>query len=384
MLLLPLIPAIVSFDKPKEPTLSFLGILSFYRGTILVSGGRPVWHTELRMPALSDRLANIQILQDKPGGEYRKSLGLNNPGVYFLSKSGRVLAQFQPEEAPPRLEETLDAIGWFSLYDVTFQFIRHNPDRIDARWKLLRLGLEGLQRSMDEAHLQRCAEALDELSKQPGWAQAPNVYRAPIEMPEKLGPDNPITVVAERRWSSVTEILKQSPDASAAWEVASFLAEWHPAKPRLYKIIADLSPLPEESTDFTSWPLAAAITQCIEQLRKTKDWAGLREFSEDRLRLVDGYIATFNPEAGREWSGTTIHTDGKTVHVTNRDKWASALGFWLINLLEAELNEDRSAPAAVVATRILQEGRPRDRQRAMGLAKRFKSETLVRLLESQP
>lgn len=376
----PLYPPIAHVQSEKEPELSFLGDLAFYRGAIILIGADPSWIKGISTE-LAARLERIKIYSNRLPEKTLSSLGIARQGVYLLDPKGRVLLEFHGG-LPADFDESLNQIGWFSRPELLKRFIQKNPDRIDVRWELFNTALTALGREQSEMAISECASALQGLLNQPSWAAVPNVFREPRIIPKvDLDPHNPLSELAASRWEEVMALVKNSPEHSPTWQIAGFLANWHVGHPRLYKKILEIVPGPSDEVDTLTWPNSNAINQAETQLRRERDWRGMTEFAESRLSLISDQQSSFNPETANEWSGTIIVTNNKPVKLTRREKLTGAVGRWLLMAFEAALEEEREGAARVIADRLIQESNTESQVKAMHLAESHKATSLVSMFK---
>lgn len=358
------------------------------RAMLLLVDVNPGWANRMLDPALEDIAFELTFENVASSDPTAQRLGLTGPAAYLLNEAGSVLGSWRGGP-PSDIRAAFAEAGWRTRADALKAALRTKSERIDLRWALVAEYWQRVPRRFSLKDLEALADALESLLRTGAWATA-EAPRLPVFAPPKRMNSeapafgNSLTELARARLADVRETLARDPGNATAWMLAALLAAWHPdAEPRLYTFFRDQEPPPAAFEALLEWPHPSALLQSETQLRRLEDWKGLEDFAETRLEFLREAALALVPELPSQWHARLSPPPPlPKVPLPFAAAAARGLGRWLTLQLEAQLRLGRLGAATTTASAILRDGDRGSRSAALSLARSFKAEAAVRVLES--
>lgn len=373
------------------PAESWAERLGRTRGLFLMVEPQPGWAFALQDPRMEDLAEELTVEATRVKDPMLARFGIPGTGAYLLNEAGRVVGAWKTS-SPSDLRAAFAEVGWISRAEELERQIKQQGDRVDLHGRLVTEHWRRASRRPVSENLDRLARSLDRLLQQPGW-WAQRLPRLPLLLPP-VNAREPLRLrdLARNRLEEVREVLRQDPESQTAWGMLAFLSLWSPGEePRLHRFLETL-PLPSARyEELLDWPGEFSHAMAELQLRRLGDWAGMEIYAQARVDRLLEVAATLAPEPPSQWAvrlgvGETQHRGQPPAapfqSLPFAQTSARALGRWLLLLLEAQLAQEKMAPAAGTISILLRDGDPRSWREARGLLAAAKADHLVRQLDS--
>jgi hypothetical protein len=358
------------------------------RAMLLLVDLNPGWANRMLDPALEDIASELVFENVAPSDPVAQRLGLAGPAAYLLNEAGQVLGGWG-SGPPSDIRAAFAEAGWRTRAENLRAALRSRPDRLDLRWALVAEHWRRAPRRYALKDLEALSDALEGLLRTGAWAGVDAPRLAVFPAPKRAGSEAPafgnsLTELARSRFQDVREALQRDPRNPAAWMLAAQLAAWHPdQEPRLSSLVRELDPPPMGFEAALEWPTPEALGLAEQQLRRLDDWRGLEAFAEDRVGFLKDLALALAPEWPSQWHAR-LSPPPPQPRVPLGFATAASRGFgrWLTLQLEAQLRLGRTGAALTTASALVRDGDAGSRTAGLGLARAFKADAVVRVLES--
>lgn len=358
------------------------------RAMLLLVDVNPGWANRMLDPGLEDIAFELTFENIPSSDPTAQRMGFTGPAAYLLNEAGSVLGSWR--SGPPQdVRAAFAEVGWRTRAENLKAALRTHPERMDLRWALVAEYWQRVPRRFSLKDLEALSDALEGLFRTGAWAASEAPRLPAFAPPKRMNSEAPafgnaLTELARTRLADVRETLAKDPGNTTAWMLAALLTAWHPeTEPRLWTFFRDQEPGPGPFEALIEWPSPSALQASEAQLRRLEDWKGLESLAEARVELLREGALALVPELPSQWHARLSPAPPQPkVPLPFATAAGRGFGRWLTLQLEAQLRQGRLGAATTTASSILRDGDRASRNAALGLARGFKAEAAVRVLES--